>query len=200
MNTYVYELHDNLYINITNECTNDCVFCLRNTKDGVGGANLWLDNEPSVQDIMEQLKAKDPSQFREIVFCGFGESTMRLDIMLNCCKEIHQLYDNPIRLNTNGQANLHYGRDITPEFEGLINIVSISLNETNGKDYEEICHSRYGEQAFDAILDFASRCKKHVADVRFSIVDILPEEKKDQCLHIADKIGVILHVRHFIPN
>ena len=161
-NVYVYELHNNLYINLTNACTNNCDFCLRNNKDGIGEDVLWLKKEPSADDIMEQLVHFEVEKHKQIVFCGYGEPTMRMDTLIQSAKMIKEKYNIPMRINTNGQANLYYKKDVTPLFEGLIDMVSISLNHSDAKEYDNICHSVYGEDAFEGLLDFAEKCKSHV--------------------------------------
>jgi len=197
-NVYVYELHDNLYINLTNKCTSNCEFCVRNQKDGIGEDVLWLRKEPSVDDIMAQMEHFDVPSYKQIVFCGYGEPTLRLDTLLESAKIIKEKYNIPTRINTNGQANLYYKKDITPQFEGLIDKVSISLNHSDADEYDKICHSIYGTKAFDGLLDFAQRCKEHVPYVVLTIVDILPEKVQNECKVIAENIGVTLRIRKLI--
>ncbi|MEX1377929.1 MAG: TatD family nuclease-associated radical SAM protein [Eubacteriales bacterium] len=197
-NVYVYELHDNLYINLTNKCTSNCEFCVRNQQDGMGENVLWLKKEPNADDIMEQLLEFNVDKYRQIVYCGYGEPTLKLDVLLESAKKIKQKYNKFIRINTNGHANLYYKKDVTPEFEGLIDKVSISLNHSRADEYDMICHSKYGKDAFDALLDFAEKCKNHVPDVVLTIVDILPEEIQNECKEIAEKIGVNLRIRELI--
>ncbi|MCK4423715.1 MAG: YchF/TatD family DNA exonuclease, partial [Candidatus Omnitrophica bacterium] len=48
-----YPIRDSLYLNITNRCTNDCIFCIRGSTDFVKGHNLRLENEPDVDRIIE---------------------------------------------------------------------------------------------------------------------------------------------------
>ncbi len=197
-NVYVYELHNNLYINLTNKCTNNCDFCLRNNKDGIGEDVLWLKKEPSAEDILEQMEHFDVTKHKQIVFCGYGEPTLKMDVLIESAKLIKQKYNMPIRINTNGQANMYYKEDVTPRFDGLIDMVSISLNHSEAHEYDQICHSVYGEAAFEGMLDFAEKCKKHVPNVTLTIVDILPEDVQNQCRAIADKIGVDLRIRNLI--
>lgn len=197
-NVYVYELHNNLYINLTNKCTSNCEFCVRNNKNGIGEDVLWLKKEPTVQDVMDSLEHFDVTSHKQIVFCGYGEPTLKLDVLLDSAKEIKQKYNIPIRINTNGHANLYYKKDITPLFEGLIDKVSISLNHSNAEEYDKICHSIYGTDAFAGLLDFAKKCREHVPNVVLTIVDILPQGVQDECKKIADKAGVTLRIRSYI--
>jgi TatD family-associated radical SAM protein len=197
-NVYVYELHDNLYINLTNKCTSNCEFCVRNNKNGIGEDVLWLKKEPTTDDIMDSLGHFDVASHRQIVFCGYGEPTLKLDVLLDSAKKIKQKYNLPIRINTNGHANLYYKKDITPLFEGLIDKVSISLNHSNAEEYDKICHSIYGIDAFEGLLDFAGKCRAHVPNVVLTIVDILPEDVQDECKKIAEQVGVTLRIRSYI--
>ena len=198
-NVFVYELHDNLYINLTNKCTSNCEFCVRNQQDGMDGEHvLWLKHEPSADEIMEQLDEFDVAKYRQIVYCGYGEPTLRLDVLLESAKKIKEKYSKFIRINTNGHANLYFKRDVTPDFAGVIDKVSISLNHSRADEYDKICHSRYGEDAFAALLDFAEKCKKYVPNVVLTIVDILPEDIQNECKDIAAKIGVDLRIRELI--
>lgn len=197
-NIYVYELHNNLYVNLTNKCTSNCEFCVRNNKDGVGEDVLWLKKEPTATDIMKQLEKYDVLSYGQIVYCGYGEPTLKMEVLLDSAKQIKDKYNMPIRINTNGHANLYYKEDITPQFEGLIDKVSISLNHSNAVEYDGICHSIYGTSAFDGLLDFAKKCKVHVPNVTLSIVDILPQDIQDRCKQIADDIGVTLRIRKLI--
>lgn len=196
MDTYVYSLKDALYINLTNRCTNRCDFCIRTTAAGVGGYDLWMKREPSPADIMEQLEGFDVAASSEIVFCGYGEPMMRLDALLETAAQIKCKYPGKrIRINTNGQANLIYGGDITPRLEGLVDAISISLNAPSAKEYDQVCHSVYGGLAFEGMLDFARLAKKYVPEVILSIVDVIGEEDIKKCRSIASSIGVSLRVR-----
>jgi len=197
-NVYVYELNNNLYINLTNKCTSNCEFCVRNNKNGIGEDVLWLKKEPQVEDIMESLEHFDVASHKQIVFCGYGEPTMKLDVLLGSAKQIKRKYNMPTRINTNGHANLFYKRDITPLFEGLIDKVSISLNHSNAQDYDKICRSIYGLDAYEGLLDFAQKCKHYVPNVVLTIVDILPKDVQDECKKIAEKVGVTLRIRSYI--
>jgi radical SAM enzyme (TIGR04100 family) len=194
-----YEVGNSLYINITNRCTNRCSFCIRDRQDGVGsGTNLRLEQEPTVAQVVADIRKWDISKYKEFVFCGFGEPLTRTDDVIEICKQLKQQFDRPIRINTNGQANLICGEDITPRLAGLVDSISISLNAKNKTEYQALCRSRYGEAAFEAILDFAVRCKKYIPKVVLSVVDFLPEEDIAACRKIAQDIGVDFRVRHFI--
>lgn len=194
--TMTYELGNALYINITNRCTNRCSFCVRNHTSGLGdGLNLWLEREPGVAEVIEDIKKRDVSQYEEIVFCGYGEPMTRAYDLLDICKQLKESYTIPIRVNTNGQANLIYGTDITPLLQGLVDCISISLNAKNARAYQEICQSEYGEKAFDALLDFTVKAKKYVPKVVLSVVNIMSGEDLRACKEIALGIGIDFKIR-----
>ncbi|MBY0584947.1 TIGR04100 family radical SAM protein [Murdochiella sp. Marseille-P8839] len=196
--TVLYDYGDGLYVNLTNKCPCRCSFCVREQMDGVGDADsLWLKREPTEEEVKTMLAKRDLSACRELVFCGYGEPTERLDVLLSVARYAKEKRsDLPIRINTNGLADLLYGRDTTGDLKGLIDTVSISLNASNAKSYAELCHPQFGERAFDAILDYAFRAKKVVPEVVFSVVGFsLSEEEIAICRGIARHLGVAFRVR-----
>ncbi|NLO82590.1 MAG: radical SAM protein [Clostridiales bacterium] len=192
MNNYVYKLGNALYINLTNRCTNRCRFCVRNKCSGVGGYDLWLDREPTPQEVIDRIDA--PSKYNEIVFCGYGEPMVKLDEIIAIARVLKEKGAR-IRINTNGQANLYHGKNVVPELEGLVDAISISLNAPTAEKYDQLCHSIYGAEAFDAVLDFARECVKIIPKVVFTVVDILPPEDMERCRRIAEQIGAEFRVR-----
>ncbi|CDZ23297.1 radical SAM protein [[Clostridium] cellulosi] len=196
--TITYRLGDSLYVNMTNRCSNRCDFCIRNYGDGIGGSgDLWLDREPTVDETVQDI-LKNVSGCKELVFCGYGEPLMRLDDVIAVIKAVKPKIGIPVRINTNGQADLIHGRQTAKELAGLVDTVSISLNAPNAKEYEALCHSDYGEKAFDAILKYAADCKKYIPNVVFSVVDVMDKEDIEKCRKIAEDIGVIFRVREMI--
>lgn len=193
--TYAYLFGNNLYINLTNRCNNDCEFCVRRGSDGVGGNNLWIVQEPSFEEVKRQMLQFQ--RFDEVVFCGYGEPLIRLEVLKQVAAFVKR-YDIPTRIDTNGLANRFHGRDITPELEGLIDTVSISLNASNPEEYDRICHSEYGTEAFGEMIDFAIKVKKHVPKVIFSVVETIGKEEIDRCKKISDSLGIPLRVREYI--
>jgi TatD family-associated radical SAM protein len=193
-----YELGNNLYINLTNRCTNECSFCIREYSDGVGGYNLRLNHEPSTEEVIKAVG--DPTRYREVVFCGYGEPLLRLEQVLEVSRRLKENYGSRIRVNTNGQGNLIYGRNIVSLFEGLVDAISISLNAKNAEDYHKLCNSQYGEEAFFAVLDFIKECKKYIPEVVITVVDVIPREDIEQCRTIAEELGVKFKVRHFYSD
>jgi len=195
--TYVYSIGDGLYINMTNRCTNNCRFCIRYTDSGIGDYDLWLKKEPSVDEVMAVLKEYNLSDFKEIVFCGYGEPLIRFEDCMEICRKIREISNIQIRINTNGHANIYAGRDVTREMAGLVDIISISLNASNAKDYNEICKCDYGEAGFDAMIDFAKKCTKYVPWVIMSVVDVIDKESIEECKRIAQSIGAEFRVRKY---
>ncbi len=195
MDTYTYRIGEDIYINLTNRCTNDCTFCVRRKGDGVSGYHLWMEQEPTAQQVIELLGAEQ----RNVVFCGFGEPTIKLDEL----KEIAQFvksYGGKVRLNTNGHANAIHGRNVAQELRGLVDVVSISLNEATAQKYERVVHSEYGEQGYDHMLEFARACVKEGIRVVLSVVDVISAEDIEACRKIAQKIGAEFRVRHYIQG
>jgi TatD family-associated radical SAM protein len=119
--------------------------------------------------------------------------------MLWVCRKVKEKYTVPIRLNTNGQVNLIYGDDMTPLFDGAVDIVSVSLNTANAAEYDRICHSDYGEDAYPALIDFARRVRPFVKQVILTVVrTTISESDIELCRKIADENGVELRVRELI--
>lgn len=196
--TICYALDDSLYINLTNRCTNQCTFCVRDKDCGIGDVNLWLEREPTAEEVIEDIKKFNPKNYKEVVFCGYGEPTLRLDVILEAARFIKENYNSRIRINTNGHANLVYNRDVTEDLAGLVDVLSISLNSKNAKEYNELCKCAYGEEGFYALLDFAKCATKHIPEVILSVVDVLPKEDIEECKKIAESAGARLRVRTLI--
>lgn len=195
--TIVYKVHNNLYVNLTNRCSCSCVFCLRQNRDHMEESDsLWLDHEPTLQEVKDAFAKEDMSQYEEVVFCGFGEPTERMDLLLEVATFVKENYQKPIRINTNGQANLINGRDVAPELNGLVDTISISLNTPNEEKYNEMVRSIYGDKAYRAMLDFAREAKKYVPNVVLSTVDTtLSKEEEEQCRKICEKLAVTYRIR-----
>jgi radical SAM enzyme (TIGR04100 family) len=195
--TILYKVHNNLYVNLTNRCSSACTFCLRQTRDHMeDSGSLWLEHEPSVEEVKAEFNKFDVSQFQEIVFCGFGEPMERFDDLLEVARFIKERYHKPIRINTNGQGDLINNRRTAPEMEGLIDTISISLNTPNADKYHALVRSQFGERAFDAMLDFARDARQYVPNVVLSTVDTtLSKEEEAQCQNICDELGVTYRIR-----
>ena len=196
-----YPVGDGLYVNVTNRCSNACDFCIRNNGDGAYGSDsLWLEREPTEEEILDSVFSRDLDAYREIVFCGYGEPGIRLDTCVSVAKEIKRRRPGTkIRINTNGQTDLIFGKRTAPLYEGAFDSVSISLNAPTAEGYQNICHSRFGAPVFDAILRFAADVKNFVSDTVFSVVDeFISKEDLALCYKISEQIGVRLKVREYI--
>ncbi|OJU11495.1 MAG: radical SAM protein [Clostridiales bacterium 43-6] len=191
-----YEVGENLYINTTNRCSNACEFCIRTRQEGYGTANsLWLKEEPTKEEILEDILKRDLEKYPELVFCGFGEPFYRIDDILWVVKKLKETKLVTVRINTNGLGDLILGYRVSPKLEGIIDIVSISLNASNAKDYDAICHPEFGEQSFEAMLTFAKTAKEYVPLVIFSVVDVIGTEEIEACRRIAKDCGVEFRIR-----
>lgn len=188
----------NVYVNLTNRCPCACTFCLRQTKEMSESNTLWLKQEPTVDEVIKEFQKYDLDDFHEVIFCGFGEPLERVDDIVQIAG-ILKLYrrDLPIRINTNGLANLIHEKDVTPLLKGRIDTVSISLNSDNEKEYLELTRSKFGIQSYQAMLDFAVSCKEYVPHVVLTVVDIIGEDKIKNCQKICDELGVKLRVRPY---
>lgn len=195
--TILYKVHNNLYVNLTNRCSSACTFCLRQTRDHMEDSDsLWLEHEPSVEEVKVAFNNFDVSGFDEIVFCGFGEPTERFDDLIEIARFIKKQFNKPIRINTNGQGDLINNRRIAPDMKGLIDTVSISLNTPNADKYHAIVRSQFGEKAYDAMLAFAKDAANYVPNVVLSTVDTtLTKEEEAQCQKICDDLGVTYRIR-----
>ena len=205
--TITYEYEGALYVNLTNKCNCACVFCLRQgraegsiyTED-----SLRLEREPTRQEALDSFLSRDVCAYREIVFCGYGEPTYRLDDLLWLVDRLKERFGGrlpPVRINTNGHANLIQGRDVCPELKGRIDTLSISLNAPDAAGYTALCHPVQGEAAYQAMLDFARESAAYVPNVVMTIVD---KDKSGEeiaaCRKIAEELGVTLRVRSFIDS
>lgn len=193
----IYTYKNQVYANITNKCDCACTFCVRSERDHIGeSGNLWHKVDPTVAEIKAAIDAFDFSGYDEFVFCGYGEPTCTLDVLLEIGKYVKEKYHLPIRVNTNGLANLYHKRNIIPEFAEVVDSVSISLNAPDAKSYDEVTRPQF-ENAYEAMLDFAEECNRIIPHTQLSIVDVLSAEDIAKCQKIADERGVYLKIRKF---
>lgn len=199
MMTIVYKVKNGLYINFTNRCPSNCTFCLRNDKDAVyGSAPLWLEREPSVEEVKAAIDAEDMAQYEEVVFCGYGEPTERLDDLLEVAKYLKEKYGKKVRVNTNGLSDLINSKDTSPLFKGVVDVVSISLNTPDKVKYFEITRNKFGIDAFDSLLEFAKNVKQYVGHVVLTTVSTtITKEEEELCKNIADSLGVEYRIRQW---
>lgn len=195
--TILYPLYGNLYVNMTNRCPCACTFCLRNNGDELNGSgNLWLDREPSVEEVKAEFDKFSPDGYQDIVFCGYGEPTERLEDVLEVAAYVKSKFGKKTRINTNGLANLIYNKDVTPMFEGKMDAVSISLNTPDSQKYLELTRNKFGLESFDAMLAFARDVKKYVPSVTMTTVEsTISQQEEEKCRKICEELGVTYRIR-----
>lgn len=192
----LYDYCGGLYINLTNRCPCRCEFCVKNYTDGLGTADsLLLQQEPSVREVISELQRWPVENYQEVVFCGYGEPTERLDEMLELAAYIKKTYDKPIRLNTIGLADLIWGCDTAPRLAGLIDTVSVSMNEADEEKYLALCHPRFGKGSYGAMLRYITEVKKYVPHVAASVVGCISRESIEECRRKARDMGIAFRVR-----
>ena len=194
----VYWRKTSLYLNITNRCTNNCVFCVRNYKTGVFGFKLKLTSDPTEQDVINELRKYLTNTFEEVVFTGYGEPLERLDVVCNVSREIKKLFPEiTIRLDTNGLGCLtNPNVDVIMDLKQAgIDQVSISLNASNAEQYYKICRPKFGKQSFEALQDFAKKAN-FFFKTNYTIVDI-PQIDIQACQKLADEQKISLKIRHY---
>jgi TatD DNase family protein len=185
-----YQIRDSLYLNITNRCTNRCSFCVRFQSDYVKGHNLKLSDEPSEEDLKQAIG--DPARYKEVVFCGFGEPLLRLDLVQRLARWVKER-KGQVRIDTNGHGNLIHGRNILPELQGIVDSISISLNAQDRETYLAICRPSFVD-AYEGVLSFIGEAKKFIPHVQVTVV-ALPGVNIEKCMTIARELGVDLRVR-----
>lgn len=199
MMTITYPVSNGIYVNLTNRCPCACTFCVRNHKDHVFESDtLWLDREPTVQEVCDSIDTWNLSDYEEVVFCGFGEPTERLYDLLEIAKYIKSKSNIKIRINTNGLADLIWNEATAPKLKGLIDAVSVSLNATNKEDYFEVVRPKFGIESFDAMLKFTKDCTEYVESVMMTVVDVVTtKEEQEKCREICESIGATFRVRAY---
>lgn len=187
-----YTIGDKLYLNCTNRCTCNCAFCIRK-KSGVG-YNLWLDREPEAREVIAALG--DPGRFSEVVFCGYGEPLIRLDLVKEVASYIKSNFTLPVRINTNGHADLIHGQGSALGLRGLVDQINISLNAHDSRTYQEICRPSFGEKAYQAMISFARSCVGVIPEITLSVVE-WPGVDLERCREVAEELGVGFRVRQY---
>lgn len=210
-NTLAYLLDDKIYINLTNNCTNRCIFCLRQDKSDVCGQKMWLDSEVfGANEVIEQLEAiikkqleaAKPNSLNEIIFCGYGEPLLKLDLLKEVAAYIRENYPNTkIRVNSNGHANLIYKRNIAPELKPLIDDISISLNAPTEEEYNELSQPNI-QGAYEGVKAFIKACADEGISTTASVVENYKGRHLDleACEKIAKDLGAKFRVREWITN
>ncbi len=197
--TITYPGRTGIYVNMTNRCPCACTFCLRHNKDHVFDADsLWLEREPTVEEVCESIDSRDLTEYSEIVFCGYGEPTERLEDLLKVAAYIRSKSNIKIRINTNGLADLICNERTAPKLKGLIDSVSISLNATNKEDYLRVVRPKFGIDSYDAMLRFTKDCTEFVPEVCMTVVDVVTsKEEQELCRKICESVGATLRIRPY---
>lgn len=195
----IYTYAGSAYMNITNKCPCSCIFCIRSNGDGLGSAeSLWLKKDPTIDEIKSEIDNFDFSPYSEVVFCGYGEPTQALDNLIEAAKYLKEKHALKIRLNSNGLSDLVNGKPTAHLLEGVVDSISISLNAPDAESYQRVTRSKFGEEAYPALLKFAEDCKKYIPNVKFTVVDVLSEDEIAGCKKISEKMGIPLRVRKWI--
>ena len=199
--TITYQVKNAVYVNLTNRCPCNCTFCLRHNGPGVFGSGpLWLEREPTLEETIESLGQWDYERFREVVFCGYGEPTERLDVLLAAAAHLKRRDAAlRVRVNTNGLSDLVNGRPTAQLFAGKVDCLSISLNTDDAAEYVELCRPKFGDAAYPALLKFAQEAVKAVPEVVMTVVGepVTSLEKQARCRVLAESLGARLRVRPY---
>ncbi len=199
----LYFLDNKPYINMTNACTNACVFCLRNQKDDVQGANLWLDKDNTTANaVIEQIEAKKEviAKSDEIVFCGYGEPLIKIDEVVEISKYLKETFPNiKIRINTNGHANAIHKRNVATELAPYIDSISISLNGENEETYNKVSNPKI-KNAYEEVKRFIRACVEEKIKTTTTIVSNVPNYpvNVERCEVVAKSLGAKFRAREFI--
>jgi TatD DNase family protein len=188
-----YPIRNSLYLNITNRCTAACTFCVRYHTDFVKGHKLRLGEEPTADALIKEIG--DPKRYAEVVFCGYGEPLLRLDVVKAVAAAVKQR-GGKVRIDTNGHANLIHKRNVLPELAGLIDAASISLNAQNAELYNKISQPQFGDKTYESVKEFIREAKKYIPDITATVVS-LPEVDIDACRKIAEELGAKFRVREY---
>ena len=199
--TITYQVKQSVYVNLTNRCPCSCRFCLRNNGSGVFGSGpLWLEREPTLDEVTASLDGWDYTRFREVVFCGYGEPTERLDILLSAAEHLKRRDPTlRVRVNTNGLSDLINGKPTAPLFAGKVDCLSISLNTDDAAEYLGLCRPKFGEAAYPALLAFTREAASVVQEVVMTVVGepVTDAAKQQRCRVLAESIGARLRVRKY---
>ncbi len=195
----IYNLEGGTYFNITNKCPCNCAFCIRKKGDAVGNAKrLWFDNEPTFEEIKRAIDNYDFSGVNEAVFCGYGEPTNALDNLIKTAEYVKSLYPEiRLRVNTNGLSDLINKRPTAKEICRVIDVISVSLNETDSEKYDRITRNIFKGRAFDAMLKFTRECVECGNEVHMTVVDVISDGEIEKSRKICEEIGAKFIVRSF---
>lgn len=189
-----YVIRNSLYLGITNQCNNNCAFCARNQGYVVKGHDIKLDHDPSSEEVLAAMG--DFTAYDEVVFCGFGEPTLRLEVLKEVARAV-KAKGQTVRLNTNGLGNLEHGRDIVPELVGLVDVVSVSLNTADPAQYRADCRPRFGKDAYPGLCDFVRSCVEHGLKTVCTVV-AMPDIDVEAARKVAENLGADFRARSFV--
>lgn len=195
----VYWLGSNLYLNITNRCSNNCYFCFKRYKRGVDRFNLTLLEEPTPGQITDELQTfVNKREWKEVVFCGFGEPLERLDCVLEVTRWIKRRFPIAVCIDTNGQSFLvNKGRNVIEELrQAGVDRLSVSLNAHNKETYNYVCKPKL-EDAYENVIGFIEKAKEQL-DTEITTVTI-PEAALSKVKETADKMRVKFRLREYHP-
>lgn len=202
-NNLVYILDDKIYINLTNMCTNNCTFCIRRLKDDVVGADMWLKTESNTaKDVIEQLNKYKDKISHGITFCGYGEPTMKFELLKEVASYIKENYPNTyIKINTNGHGNAINKKNILPELKGLVDEFSISLNAQSEELYNELCNPKI-DNAYSEMKKFALHASDEGFKTTLSVVSGYKDFDIDiaQCEETAKQLNAHFRNREWLPT
>lgn len=196
--TISYEVGNNLYLNLTNKCPCACTFCIRNHADGAYGSDpLWLEHEPSMDEIKNDLNQRELTKYEEIVFCGYGEPTERISDVVKTAAYLREKGCKRLRINTNGLGDLINKRSVAEDLCSVLDVVSISLNAGTKDEYMSVTRPKY-DNAWEAMQRFTVDCvRTGKAEIIMSVVDVIPQEQIEASRKLAEKLGATLRIRTF---
>jgi TatD DNase family protein len=191
--SFTYQIGESLYVNVTNRCNSDCVFCDRKGDAVINGYSLKMSKaeEPDAEIYISEIG--DPTKYKEIVFCGYGEPTIRWDVVKQIAEYV-KANGGKTRMNSDGHGNYINKRDITPELKDVIDTVSISLNSTDPKQYAKLM--RVNENLHSEMIDFAKRAKNYT-NVVMSIVGLSSVDTENAKQFVTNEIGVSFREREY---
>ncbi len=190
-NLYAYKIGNKLYLNITNRCTNNCTFCIRNFADGVRGYNLLLSKEPTAAKIIKIIE--NPAEYEEVVFCGYGEPLIRLKEVIKISQFIKSK-NGTVRVDTNGHANLIHKTSVPPLLKGIVDRISISLNASSKEEYNKICRPLEPDKAYPSLIEFILQCQENINNVLLTVVSGAGIDI-NQAIETAKKLNLPLRIR-----
>ncbi|MDR1418152.1 MAG: TatD family nuclease-associated radical SAM protein [Endomicrobium sp.] len=195
MNTIAYTFEGNLYLNITNRCMMACPYCIKHKwKNMFSGNDLKLTKEPSVKEIISSIG--DPKKYKEVVFCGYGDCLIRPDVVKEVAKWLKD-QNVKVRINTAGLANYYHGRNVLRDLEGLVDVISISLNGSSSIEHTYMNKPMFKEKSFDEILNFVLEAKKYIPEVVVTAVKF-PDFDISKVEEISKKLGVKFKARPYL--